>query len=454
MSRWKTLFLVLLLLFLAALLRWVEKPWQGSQDRLSLLSFDPGEINSLELSLPDGTLLKLQRRGAEWFIGESLKADGRRVEALLSLFSTLEAERTVDPAPSSWACYGLSSPRGLYLRRGEVPLPALFLGDKAPTGESVYLRVEGRPELFLVSSEKRSALGLSLWDWRDKRIAPFRTERAESLVWGQRGSTRGGELRRGKDGLWRLFFPAPFPAGDSGVESLLSALSTLEVLSQVDGVSSQEIMKEGWGKGSGWVRISLEGEELPLELKLFRRGDESWAYSPRSGLFGKIDPSRWEELLPPPDSLRELRPFLFDLSRVGRIDYGEGGRTLCLEREGEREWKVSSRVSGIPRTSVPEGRISALLDSLSTMRAREGWTEGEKRGAARLEPVGNLNLSESETGLVRRYQILRHSREGVVVKDLSRSLFFLLSPQEGRILEGESLFGLVEGETRPGGGRR
>ena len=82
------------------------------------------------------------------------------------------------------------------------------------------------------------------------------------------------------------------------------------------------------------------------------------------------------------------------------------------------------------------------------MRARAGWSEGEKRGSVPLEPLGNLNLSERETGLVRRYQILRLSREGVVVKDLSRSLFFLLDPREGRTLEGESLFGLVEGETR------
>ena len=448
MSRGKVLFLVLLLLFLVAILRWAEKPRKDFQERLSLLSFDPGEITSLELSLSDGTLLKLQRRGAEWFIGGNLKADRRRVEVLLSLFSTLEAERTVDPAPSSWACYGLNSPRRLHLRRGKVSLPTVFLGDKAPAGESVYLRVEGRPELFLVSSEKRSALGLSLWDWRDKRIVPFRTERAESLAWGQGGSAHGGELRRGKDGLWWLFLPAPFPAGESGVESFLSALSTLEALSEVEAASSQRIMKGAKAEGSGWVRVSLEGEELPLEVKLFKRGGESWAYSPRSGLFGKIDPARWEELVPSPDSLRELRPFLFDLSRIGRIDYGEGGRTIRIEREGDGQWKTTSRDSAHSGASVSEARVSALLDSLSTMRARAGWSEGEKRGSVPLEPLGNLNLSERETGLVRRYQILRLSREGVVVKDLSRSLFFLLDPREGRTLEGESLFGLVEGETR------
>ena len=64
MSRGKVLFLVLLLLFLVAVLRWAEKPRKDFQERLSLLSFDPGEITSLELSLSDGTLLKLQRRGA------------------------------------------------------------------------------------------------------------------------------------------------------------------------------------------------------------------------------------------------------------------------------------------------------------------------------------------------------------------------------------------------------
>lgn len=169
----------------------------------------------------------------------------------------------------------------------------------------VYARVDGDPQLYLLSGYSVKALLKDKLELRDLTLAPFEASAAERAVF---QSPNGVVEVKKQDGVWTLVQPATPPPGfefdASGVEGKLAALARARGASLVEpapapaatGLSSPAIAIEVTLQGGETKRIAF-GNEAPKEgdkggQEFFAHGDGGLVY--RAATFVK---SRYEKPL-------------------------------------------------------------------------------------------------------------------------------------------------------------
>jgi hypothetical protein len=159
------------------------RPTLAALDREALVKVVLGDraegILVLEKSAPQTNAPSAPQTNApsapSWWASDSPAAplDGSRLDELLSSFSDLTAERTIDENPTDLGQYGLAPARARVegsLSDGTAKV--FFLGDLAPTGNSYYLRVEGDPKVYTIWRSIGERFHWTLKDLRDRTIAP------------------------------------------------------------------------------------------------------------------------------------------------------------------------------------------------------------------------------------------------------------------------------------------
>jgi hypothetical protein len=133
----------------------------------------------------------------------------------------------------------------------------LLLGADSPVRGRTYARWEGESEYFLISSEVRAALEMSVYSLREKKLFLNRGTKLDSIHL----KTAGKEFRIEKEKeTWRWALPEP--AGEIPLEKvsdLIYAFESLHVKEFLDG-SNPEQEEFGLRKKSFFVTVGSGGE--------------------------------------------------------------------------------------------------------------------------------------------------------------------------------------------------
>jgi hypothetical protein len=221
----------------------------------------------------------LKKDDENWMLVAPLEtgADKNTVNSLLSNLTGAKRSRTFENGSEQVADYGLVEPKVRLKVKTEEEEKELWIGNKDFTGNQIYVKFNGSPEVFLTSSLLLNSADKDLKEWRDKKLLTFERNKLREIK--IQRPTGPLHLEKKEDD-WYLEAPIQERADEGTVGSLLS---TLEYGEAEDFVDNEEGQLERYNLQSPTVTVQVreEGEESWSELRLgAKSGENYYAHNP------------------------------------------------------------------------------------------------------------------------------------------------------------------------------
>lgn len=406
-TTWRLLLAVLLLGGAIWLLdRRVETTDQRRTRRARLLPDMRDDVDYLRVEKGDLSVECVMEKGA-WWIHSPLRARAGEgaVDKLLSVLERLRRGESipidqVKARDLTLADYGLGTPRARIVFRDQRGQQEVIVGDPAPLGEAVFVRIGGSDRIVSTGRELLDALPDGVEDLRDRRLLHgdlFSTTRLEI----QRPGGGFVQLTR-SDGQWRLQQPVTALADSSRISSLLDVLFGLEAAEFVwdppvgepgpevkvpDAADSAEGRVEAYGfadetalRITVWVKGDDVGKELLLGKTPGKQSDLVYATRRDLPSIYLVDRSVLDAFEVAADDLRDRRVFTIPPDRVRHVRLQQEERRVVLQKDREQGWVLTEPVQWKADDEVVEGlvrflagwQVLAFRDALSTNLEEQG----------------------------------------------------------------------------------
>lgn len=271
---------VLLAIFVALF----ERPWSDSKIsaeekvKPALPLFDTTAVQKIELKKTSSDVV-LTKQDSSWFVSSknNAPADATAIEGILNSIPTLTDSTLSSQNPDKQDALGVTENSGLLValyKTNDESILKLFIGNRGPTFDSWYFRVDGSNDVFLVDKSTRSNFDKA--ELRDLTIISINKNQIVAL------SLKG---KNGKialtmeNAVWKITEPFTSDADSSQVVPLLEALSPLKGLSfvedenalkDIDLENSDKVMKVWFQDNAGLAKTLyfIEANDNTVYAKL------------------------------------------------------------------------------------------------------------------------------------------------------------------------------------------
>jgi len=346
-----------------------------------LPSFDDRQVTGVVLEARSATW-RLVRTPSGWRIASPVSdvADPRAVEALIGAARRAPIVQALH-AQDALSSYGLAPPVARLTLLG-VTTPSLELGRIAPTGEAVFARLSGRPEVLLLGLPDATPLAEA-----DPAVLRDRSlvELARSELVGLTIAPSGVQLTRGVDGWW-IAAPRRFPASAASVDKLLGALYGAKVVAW-DDLGDPSDAKYGMGESA--PRVTLRTPDATRTITLGAAAGTGSRFALSEGRKTILILTATPPSSVPLDlsDLRESRLTNVNRYDVKRLIYAAGGARFAATRKDEATWITDKG------KSIPAERVATLLVALL-----EAETVSWSDGALDAKPMATLSYETDQGG--------------------------------------------------------
>ena len=184
------------------------------------------DIQQIDLPAPEGQIVAVRKNKDEWIIQSPrrLEADSAELNRLADAAAEIKFESILEENDADPAKYGLDSDAtGFKIKTGEDKEYEIRFGDKNPAGNLMYARVQGRNEVFLVSSSLENTFNKKLEDLRNRSILRFEQPEVQTLTI----KNQKGDIHLVKDSgdRWWIEGKNRIAADSPGIRGILNALS-------------------------------------------------------------------------------------------------------------------------------------------------------------------------------------------------------------------------------------
>jgi len=326
-----------------------------------ILSLKEDDISRIELKKKTGDELVLARDGAgKWQLTapRPLPVEQATVSPMLSTLSTLTSDRLVEEKASNLGQYGLAQPTlEADITQKNNQTTKLLLGDDTPTGNAVYVKVEGNPRVFTVASYNRNSLDKSVNDLRDKRLLTVDPEKISQIE--LLAKKQDIEFGRNKDS-WQIEKPKPMRADGFQVDELVRTLTDarMDLSSQND----EKKINAAFAGAAPVATAKVTDASGVQELQVRKNKDDYYAKSSAvAGIF-KVANNVGTGLDKGLEDFRNKKLFDFGYNDPDKIEIHEGAKSYFLTRTGSDWWNGNGKKMDV-------GSVGALLDKLRDLSA-------------------------------------------------------------------------------------
>ncbi|MCH8820688.1 MAG: DUF4340 domain-containing protein, partial [Acidobacteria bacterium] len=251
-----------------------EKREEVRQLEESLLRLKQPEITAVEISPFQKESIALIKEGDRWMIERPIRsiADMGTLGSLLRDLESASRDRILTDAGSDIEKYGLDRPRFRLTIGVGQERKILLIGNNDFTGNSMYVQLEGDPEVFLTSRSLTTAVDKELFQWRDKKVLVFERPQVQTIELENAEATIRLERR---DEEWFLEAPLRERADQNKVRGLLSTVEFAEIQEFVDDFP-EELESYGLVPARATLRIQLDD---PLMWRTLELGQKRGEYS-------------------------------------------------------------------------------------------------------------------------------------------------------------------------------
>ena len=204
-----------------------EKREKAKEDEKRFWLLEGKDIQQIELSPPAGKILAVRKNEQEWAIEappRTLEADSEELNRLADRAAEIKFQSVLEESATDPAKFGLDPAlSSLKIKTAEEKEHEIFFGEKNPSGNSIYARVSGRNEIFLVPSSTSDTFDKKLDDLRDHSILRFEQPEVQTLtIKNQKGDIH---LVKDSDDRWWIEGKHRIAADSPGIRGILNALS-------------------------------------------------------------------------------------------------------------------------------------------------------------------------------------------------------------------------------------
>ena len=226
-----TLVLLLLCVGLGAFLYFYEikggeQRDKSKQEEKVVWKVPSDDIQQLDLVTPAQRMTAVRSGDQRWKITSPrpLDADADELNRLLSSASDISREDIIEENAANLAPFGLAPAQTtVSIKTKDGKVHEIRFGNNNPTGNSTYAALQGKNQIFLVSSSVAGNFNKKLDDLRNHSILKFEQFETQSLD--MRSSK--GTLNLAKEGdRWMLQGKGKWAADSSAVNSLLGDLAS------------------------------------------------------------------------------------------------------------------------------------------------------------------------------------------------------------------------------------
>jgi hypothetical protein len=346
----------------------------GPKKEKVFATVEPDKIEELKIKSESGDVTSLKKVSGTWQIVAPVSAPAAESEiiGLTSALGQMEIVRVIDENPTDLKDYGLANPRiEVEFKSGEgKPSGRILVGDKTPTGASLYAKRNEEKRVFLVADFQDSSLNKSTFNLRDKTLIKI----ARDKVDGVEVDVSGKPIQFAKDGSdWKITKPIAARADFSSVEGLVGKIETAQMKSIVtEQASPADLKTYGLDKPDVTVTINEGSARAVVEVGGKAAEDAVYARDASKGsVVVTLDKSVADDLKKSADDYRRKDVFEFRAFNATRVEFTRGSQTITLERvkgQGNNAQDSWRRVGPNP-ADADKSKVESLLAGLADMRA-------------------------------------------------------------------------------------
>ena len=378
---WLLVIVVLTGVFVGIFERGSEPTARSLPVDVPLLSVSPATVTRLSISAGGVSAVCIRREG-QWFLTKpvEMRADSARVNRLVDAIADIRKQEVIDPEHRekrklTLANFGLETPRVRLTIGSETRSDEILVGDQAPLGGSVYVRVNGDANVLGVTCRLSDMLPLDVEGFQDRAVFPASVKQAVRLEVKRPAGFFQLALR---DGVWRIQQPYAAPADSGRVEHVLHSLAllTIEGFSESTALTSQANYGLGGDEAVLQVSVWPEGQHDPLVLTVgkARPDNPSWLYAKVSDVdrICAVSKDILSLLNLKTDSLRDRRICDADPSLITSVSLRDGDDKMVLIKSPAGTWMIVEPVRFAANTRA----VGALLRTICSLQGDEVGMSG------------------------------------------------------------------------------
>ncbi|MEI6165762.1 MAG: DUF4340 domain-containing protein [bacterium] len=378
---WILILVVVTALFILVFDRPADSPARALPIEAPLLPLSPGAVTRLAITAGD-VVIECVRREGEWVLTrpEEARADEARIKQILEALDasrireTLSPERLVQRRLTA-ASFGLDAPRARLVVGTELRADEILVGDDAPLGDLVYLRLKNGTDVIGATLKMSDILPINFEGMRDHFIFPPSLKRVTRLELKHSGGFLQLALR---DGQWRIQQPIDARADNRRVEQLIQSLMALKVEAFGAVAAPSDPAVYGLTADEGLMQITLtpEGGRAPLVLTVGKARQDlpDLIYARISDVSSLCSINR--EVLAfqaiKAESLRDRRLCNADPAAIVSIMLREGDEKLVLEKQEKTGWMIREPF----RFKADSQAVGGLLRAICNLKIAESSGNG------------------------------------------------------------------------------
>ncbi len=335
---------------------------------------DADHITGLTVTAEGGDVTKLAKVDGKWTVTSPIQtgADDGTVSGITSALSSIQVSRVIDDKGTDPSQYGLATPQLEvdFSVEGDKTPHKLLIGNKSPTGASLYARRDDQPRIFLIPQFQEATFNKGTFELRVKSVlASF--DRTKVSAFDIKAGKQDIDLSK-KGEAWTLTAPVHARADFSTVESTLGQLESLQMKAvAAENATEADLRKFGLVDPAVTATIHAGDTTVSLELGGAAADDTVYARDGSSKTVVTIDKSLDADLTRAADEYRRHDVFDFRTYNATKAELTRNGKTLTFERvkgKGDNPvdtWKRTSPTSG----DADKDKVEAMLAKLADLHA-------------------------------------------------------------------------------------
>lgn len=265
----------------------------GDALEVALESVRGSELVAVRMSGPDGEAVELNQSANRWTV-DGYAADSAAVNRLETALAEARIVQLAAVNPANHARLGVDSSEAFTLELEDAggAVTTLLVGETGSSAGTVYVRLPGQDETFAVSTDLRTPVSRSAYDWRDRTIVRVDTTAVARIEITRDGATYALER---DDASWRI--------DDSGAAA---AAALNGILAELADLQAQGFAPEGAELGEPERTLTAHDAQGTTLAEIRVYGDETTTFrATATGAAATFEIAGWkaDRLIPPRDEL-------------------------------------------------------------------------------------------------------------------------------------------------------
>jgi len=338
---------------------------EAKEKAAKLVDVSADDVQAVTFKKEGATIAFKKDDKGTWSLTQPLaaNADENEVSNFVDSFVSLTPDRTVEEAPKDLKAYEIPKMEvTLELKSGKPPVK-LLVGMENPLDKSFFAKREDQAKVVLLGSSLKSSLDKTLFDFRQKDVFKFETDKVKTIALKAKDVAWQAER---KDADWFLAKPFSVMAKKTSVESLLNTLSELKAKSFVsEDKKPDEVAKFKLDKPDYEVRLRLPASNQEVAFALHKLDDKVYATTSASTKIVEVESSALTDLEKKPDEYQEKQVAVFSSWEAVKLVLKKGGVALTVAKDKDENWRIEA-----PFKSEADGdKVETLIRKIESLEA-------------------------------------------------------------------------------------